>query len=237
MKLIFTKKLTVIILFLLFSNFSKAQVTYQFEVLGGAFNFSGPGASNVGTAKFDNDNSPKWIAEKPFGQKANFGFEVAVSATKVFGNKFLIGAVFGVQRYVNKTNFDSVVTEEVIRQIFPASGGTNLTNSYLNLQPFVGTRLSVGALLLDVAIGSDVALLLRSIEHGTIIGETGNSVKYQKQYRVPNVDIRPTLGLRFNAKKVGILVKYSKGITNYKNAYGQNAHSNFIGLGLSYALN
>ncbi len=237
MKLRSAKCLLVVLLFIVKTYTSQAQTTeFYFNALSGLFNYSGPGAANTSTAAFDGNRIPKWSSESPYGKKLNFGFVLELNATKVLENDFLIGTGFGFQQFYSKTKFDSVVTNGVIRQIFAATGEARLNNIYLNLRPFVGKRLIFKDFLLDVELGTDLAWCISSKESGSITGETGNTVTYENKPEKPAVDVRPTLGIKLQAKKVGVLIRYAKGLSNYKDTYGQNAHSNFIGLGLSFSL-
>ena len=239
MKLLLSKKIFFILLLTCTTYISKAQKSteFYFNVLGGAFNYSGPGAANTSSAIFNENTTPKFYSESSYGKKLNFGFIVEGSATRVLANNFLLGASFGYQQFNSKTKFDSVITNRVINQKFPATGEANLKNSYVNLRPFLGKRVGPENLYFDFEVGTDLAFCLASNEAGSITGNTGNTVDYVFKKDKPSVDIRPTLGIRMQAKKLGILFRYSKGVSNYKNENGQTAHSNFIGLGLSFAMN
>lgn len=238
MKRLLSKKIFFIILLICTNYISEAQNKNElyFNAIGGGFNYSGPASSNSNTAIFDASTVPNYYSESPFGKKLSFSFALEVNTTKVLKNNFLFGAGFGFQQYNSKTKYDSLATYRVIPLIYSATGDVNLKNSYINLRPFIGKRVGTANQFFDFELGTDLAFCLSSKEFGSITGNTGNTVNYEFQRKKPAIDIRPNIGIKMQYEKVGILFRYSKGLSNYKNANGKSAHSNFIGLGLSFAM-
>ena len=204
----------------------------------GIFSYIGNGSTS--SSKIISGIFVKPFTANTYGKNGAFSFSLETQVIKNTKTHFLYGIGLAYESLISRVRIDSVVFNgEVIRLIeptFDANGKTKLTNTYLNLNPFVGKRFIRGMLSFDVLTGIDLGLCLTSHEDGSATDTSKRVVVTNNDEPRPAIDFRPRIQLKAQYKKVGILFGYSFGLTNYQTTGNSKVYTNFLRMGLSYAI-
>lgn len=120
-----------------------------------------------------------------------------------------------------------------------AEGHTALRNNFLNLQPYLGRRLYLRAIEMDLTLGTDIGFCLKSMEHGEATDAYGNNVTTSLERDKAAIDFRPRISLAAYRNHLGFSLSYAHGLTNYTSGYdGANSklYARVLRLGLLYRL-
>ena len=218
-----------------------AQTTeIRVEVNSGNFKFTGNSAEGSTFVSVTEGWSFSNYVNNPYGSKSELGAGVALDVRKVTASKFLFGADLGYEIWRSKILINNVwyVTDATAPEWLDAEGKTNITYHNINLQPFIGYRIPVMNVLMDVTLGSDFAFIVNSKEK-TAFNYQNQTVEFKNDRKTISTDIRPRIQLDFFYQKLGLSVGYSFGAINYLKDYdGANldAKSRIIRFGVSYQL-
>jgi len=141
-----------------------------------------------------------------------------------------------LEELTSKVNINGIVLSGVaVSNELAAKGKTELKNTFLTFNPFVGHRYSYNKVTFDILTGLDLAFCLESNENGTA---TANSIDLTAKSNrpKPSIDFRPRIQVKAEINKFGFLAGYSSGLTNYQNENNPKAYSSFLRLGFSYLL-
>jgi hypothetical protein len=123
----------------------------------------------------------------------------------------------------------------------PATGATYLQDKFINLNPYIGYRLNLKKIKLDILPGIDIGFNISSYDKGKAV-ITNYGTTYYTDFKRVNAtnDVRVKLGVVSSYKKFGLNVSYAYGLTNYeKGVIGDgpnNVQSRLIRFGISYRL-
>lgn len=229
------RSMLLLCLSLAFASLSYSQKTeLRANAYSGLFFFRGSGsvvASNphIGDMGYYNP--------KPFGRKSDFSYALELQAQRATRQKHLYGLGVGFERLTSSTRIDSVTYDWAGNH--PETGNVTLTNDFITFDPYVGQRLITKNITVDVQAGIDFSVNTRVYERAKITSEKNAAYSMNKD-KYP-VDIRPRLQLNAYYNKIGVLVGYSVGTTNfyhYDNPYFVNnkAYANYLRIGVSYRL-
>ena len=210
------------------------------EVNSGNFKFTGNTAERTTFVSVTEGWSFSNTVNNPYGTKSELGAGIAVDIRKVTASKFLFGADLGYEIWRSKILISQVwyATDATAPEWLDAEGKTNITYHNINLQPFVGYRIPVMNILMDVTVGSDFAFIVDSKEK-TAFNYQNQTVEFKNDRKTISTDIRPRIQLDFLYQKLGLSLGYSFGTINYlKDSDGANleAKSRIIRFGVSYQL-
>ena len=123
-----------------------------------------------------------------------------------------------------------------------ARGETYLKNKFINISPYVGYRINLKKMKLDLMPGMDLGFGLSTYENGKATTTDGSNTTVQtdlKPEKAP-ADVRLKFGAALIYNKFGLTASYAHGLSNYQaNLIGDDdfeAHSELMRLGVSYRL-
>lgn len=224
----------------------------------GLFHFSGNSAVSTsqvlqGSTTGDQMNH----TNNPYGNHNGFSYGGNIQGQIVARSGFILGLHAGyellrsqvnINQYtpiVYYLNYDIISTDPS----FAVKGHTHLQNQAINLNPYIGYRLQLKRVKLDILPGMDIGFILKTKDKGSVKDAGGKD--YTVDYARPKAptDIRLRLGVAAHLYKFGLNASYAHGISNYLSGtvgitnQGQStsesfsAHSELFRLGLSYQLN
>jgi len=226
------------------------KVEVSVEANSGSFYYSG--ASAAGNTEIIQTSDDKNHTNNTYGSNSAFGYGFAVQTQVVSKCGFLYGLQAGYDVLKSKTIINAVAPFEVffpsanyIVLPNPAMGQTYLQDKFINLNPYVGYRLRLKNIKIDILPGADVAFNTSSYNKGEATTTNNNNV-YQVDEKLANapVDVRLKMGLAVACNRFGITASYARGITNYEkdivdNTTGKddyNAQSRLFRLGITYRI-
>ncbi len=232
-----TKAFSLIFILLVSRQFSYAQKTeINFNAYSGLFSFRGDGSSSTSWINFNPYTSPDKFTSNPYGKKSEFSYSLELQVQRVTKTKNIYGAGISFETLTSKVAIDTVTQNGFIYWQYSADGKTSLRNTFVTLNPFVGHRFSYRKISFDVLTGFDIAFCLTSKETGNATASDKTIYTEDNDKAKPSIDFRPRIQIKTQLKKVGLLVGYSLGLTNYQTQNNPKAYSSYLRLGLSYQL-
>lgn len=231
-------KVLLLILVLLASR----QVSYgqktemNFNAYSGLFTFRGDGSSSRSWINFNPYTSPSKFTSNPYGRKSDFSYSLELQIQRVTKAKNIYGLGVSFETLASKVSIDSVSQNGFINVQYSANGKTSLKNTFVTLNPFVGHRFSYHKIKFDILAGLDIAYCLNSKETGNATASNKIIYTADSDKAKPSIDFRPRIQVKAQIQKVGFLMGYSLGLTDYQTQNSSKAQSNYLRLGLSYQL-
>ena len=219
-----------------FGQYATAQKTEtNFNAYTGLFSFRGNGTTSNSMISYDFEY-PKRFLSNSFGKRSGFSYGFELQRQRITRDKQIFGIGASFESLTSKVNVDTVTENGFIYYQFPATGNATLHNTFITLNTFYGHRYFVNKITLDILLGFDFAFCLRSVESGNAVANNKNYTVDEHEISKPTIDIRPRLQIKTQYKKIGLIVGYSLGLTNFNNQTNNNAFSNFFRTGLSYQI-
>jgi hypothetical protein len=241
----------VVFVFLLVILLSTKVIGQHTEFLihlgSGVFSFGGSTATKSSRLfYYDKDN---FSSDNPYGRKSGFSYELGFQTQRLTKLNYLFGFQAGYESLSSKVKIDKLwggYNYEV------SDGKTILTHQFLNFHPYFGKRMilfkEVGT---DLTLGLDIGICLNYKEHAVV--NCANGVKlegtehelYTFIYDTkPKYDLRPRFEFINYKKRIGFIIGYSFGLTNYTpgSYYAVNqewtykVYSRLIRIGLIYKI-
>ncbi len=233
-----TTKLVLIISTLLVSGqFSYCQKTeINLNAYSGLFSFRGNGSSSTSWINYNPYTSPDKFTSNPYGKKSQFSYSLELQGQRVTKTKKIYGVGISFESLTSKVAIDTVTQNGFIYWQYSADGKTSLKNTFVTLNPFVGQRFSYHKIGFDILAGFDIAFCLKSKETGNATASNKTIYTVDNDKAKPSFDFRPRIQIKTQLKKVGFLVGYSLGLTNYQTQNNPKAYSSYLRVGLSYQL-
>jgi hypothetical protein len=220
----------------------------KLEITAGAYSglFKYAGKSTAASS-FINASSNAIIssyANNPYGNKFGFGFGVNGQAQLVGRGGFILGLQAAYEQLKSKIDIDQVSvfnppssSPAVNGQ---AEGSTALKNNIINLNPYLGYRIPMPTVKLDVLAGADVGFISSTREKGSARASDGNTYTTNLDRTTIKKDLRLRFGLAANLSRFNLNASYAYGLRNYMEGYigggSHNAHSEVIRVGLGYKI-
>lgn len=227
----------LIFIFLTVTQISFGQKTeINFNAYSGLFSFRGDGATSNSWINFDPYTRPDKFTSNPYGKKSGFSYTFELQGQRVTKTKNIFGAGISFETLTSKVAIDTVTQNGIIYLQYSADGKTSLKNTFVTLNPFAGHRFSYRKIDFDVLAGFDIAFCLKSKETGNATASNNAIYTADNDKAKPSIDFRPRIQIKTQLRKVGLLIGYSLGLTNYQIKNNPKAYSNFLRLGLSYQL-
>jgi hypothetical protein len=180
----------------------------------------------------------------PYGTKTGTGFGGYGQAQLVSKKGFIVGLQAGYEQLKSKVDITQVYVTDMMRASpadgpYAASGSTSLKTNFVNINPYIGYRLPVAVVDIDILAGMDFGFITSSRENGKA---TANGTTYTTN--IDRKDIKNDKRLRFGAAatyhRIAFNASYAYGLSNYQEGYiggpAREAHTKVIRLGLSYRI-
>lgn len=234
------KKLILLIVTSLTINLSFGQKTESILALNsGLFSFQGYSAAKSSQLNLAS-NGTTGYTNNPFGAKNGLSYGVSYQIQHISKGNFIAGIGVGYENLRSKTTITGVNGHDntgTFQDV--ASGQTYLSNNQLNAFPYVGYRVGLRQISVDLTGGLDVGYLLSSTENGKATGVTGKTYNTSLDRTGIKTDVRPRVQVAIFYRKVGAYTSYAYGLSNYKSGWvgGRNeCNSTVIRFGVLYKI-
>ena len=230
------------------------KIELSIQANSGLFHYSGNGAASTSFINQGFDNISDY-PNNPYGNKNGFSYGGDVQAQYVSKSGFIAGLQAGyevLRSKVDISDYDPItfvlftgINTPAALQI-PVKGQTFLQGQDIDINPYIGYRLNLGKIKIDIMPGVDVGFNVNSYDKGSATGTDGTV--YKVDYKMPKspTDIRLRLGIAAWVKRFGLTAGYAHGLTNFASNLDVNAggtstpapkiHSELIRFGISYRL-
>lgn len=235
-ELVMKRWIACIVVCLSLQRATAQKTEFSIGVAGTVSFFRGPGAAS--TSSILVSDVPPYIRDvtiNPFGNHPGFSGCAEATVQQISKKNFVAGLAIGYESLISRVKITALST----RLRTPADGTTELTNTFINLFPFVGKRLSSNKTNIDLSLGMDIGIPLSKHENGDALTNDGTIVMTDFNYQKPSIDLRPRLQLKLSRNHVGIQGNFSLGLTNYYSSgfsSDYKAYSNVFRLGIFYIL-
>ena len=223
----------------------KAQNELRLSFNSGLFSYSG-NAARSSTDIYIYDNTRTGYTIDPYGANNAFCYGLSLNFKSVSKKNLVFGLDTGyeilrssvsIRLLRNFTSspwpgFESITGNAV------ASGETVVTNSVINLNPFIGKRFKSKDVSVDLVGGFDFCHILSAREKGDahIDGNPDDNYKTNRNIKTINYDLRPRIQISLDYKRIGFYLGYCQGIISHSienDNINSDVKSRFIRLGLT----
>jgi hypothetical protein len=218
------------------------------SAVGNSMVIQGNTASNPTVDKMSYTNNP-------YGNKNGFGYGGSVQGQFVTKSGFIVGMQAGYEFLRSQVDINTYIpysSEYLLANslyataAYTVKGHTSLQNQTININPYIGYRLHLSKVKLDILPGMDIGLTLKTTDKGSVKDNNGNVYPVNRELSKAPTDVRLRLGAVASYGRYGLNASYAHGVTNYLSGIvstsGSNsgdgstfsAHSELFRLGLSY---
>lgn len=192
------KALSLLLLCLASAAFALGQkVEFAGQLNTGLTRYIGESAGKTTTISYSkHPEGSNSYTNSPYGNIWTPSYGASVQMQRVTRNNLLLGVQAGIESLRHRINIDGVYVTEatwnsVVSEYKEASGKTILKNDFLNLHPFLGYRVSAGAVAVDFSFGPEAGLVLKSSEKGEATAQNGSEYTTKgERFDSHTVDIR-----------------------------------------------
>lgn len=207
------------------------------QLTGTGFNFRGASAERQSFINYPT-RAGVGYTNNPYGARRGVGYGVALQQQRVLRSNTLLGLQAGYERLRSRVDNEQgiPISNDLLQTGF---GHTDLIHDFINVQPYLGQRLGLGEVSLDLTAGLDLGILLHCQEKGFVEASGGPRYTTDLERAQPRLDLRPRLGLAAWYRHLGLTASYSHGLSNYRSGWvgGVNeAYSQVWRLGVAYRL-
>jgi hypothetical protein len=216
------------------------KIETSFALHTGLMHFAGPSAtSSTAINKGFTNTSTLNYTNNPYGSKNGFGFGIDIQAQLVTKNQFIAGLQIGTEILKSKVDITGI-NNGATPVPSKAEGSTNINNHYINLNPYIGYRLPLPKVKLDILTGLELGYITSSNEKGSAKADNGATYKTNRDTKTVSVDNRLKFGLAAHYDRVGLTATYAHGLTNYLGSMigsvNPSAHTEVIRIGISFLI-
>jgi hypothetical protein len=208
----------------------------EVSVFGNASFFSYVGNDRTSFALFSGGGPPynfTFLTGNPYGSNLAVGYGAGIQTQYVAKSGFITGLQVA---YENLRSDEHIVSNDAQG---PTIGQFYFRSTYLNLNPYLGYRISSQNIKIDLMPGIDIALDGNAHLYGSAVSG-GHTYTYAQPYGSLKNDVRARLGITAWYKRIGVAASYSHGLTNFSanSAFteGSTTYSQVIRLGLIYRI-
>ncbi|MCX6257180.1 MAG: hypothetical protein NTW49_04680 [Bacteroidia bacterium] len=208
---IIMKRLLLLFALISIEQLCQAQkLEYSVHISSGLFFFDGNFSTN-NSAMFV--NYPPNYTNDPYGKKSGISYSFSTQLQKITKKNMIIGLQAGYESLTSKVliNYISGMHDIVYGKV---TGQTYLNNHFINFFPYLGHRLFIKSINIDINAGTDISFITKSREEGKAMIDI-YQFKSNMIREHPNIDFRLRSCLTGYYKHVGLSLGYSYGLTNY----------------------
>ena len=231
----------------LFNKLNAQHIELNFQAYGGLFHYSGGTTSTESVVNLTSINGQN-SSNNPFGSNNAYSYGLGAQVTVVNKSGLLFGLKAGYEvlrsslningLYFNYNYEPGTIFYDINRaNQIDANGQTILTSNQIVISPFIGYRIKINKIKVDLTPGLDIGFNFKGVEKDEAIDATGKS--YLTSFSINNIptDIRIKFGSAVNYQRYGLTAGFSQGLTNLnRNVANNSANSEFLQLGISYKL-
>lgn len=222
----------------------------KLEVNAGAYSglmrFSGQSAESSSIMSVSTNSAVNYsYTNNPYGSKLGFGYGISGQAQLVGKAGFIVGLQLAYEQLKSKIDVNQVflynpVSSSTNGQTLAAEGSTNLKSNIININPYLGYRILIAKVRLDILAGADMGYISSTREKGVAHANDGKTYTTSMDRTGIKEDYRLRVGIAVGLNKFTFNASYANGISNYMGGYigggSPNAHSKVIRIGLGYRL-
>lgn len=213
----------------------------------GLSSFNGPSATRTDRITVNAnryvpyETRPNAYTSNTVGKIPEFSYGASGQIQRVTSRSFIFGIGLGYENLRSSVRVDKVIFTQNITPISEAATGKIiLSNQFLNVFSYLGYRIKMNEILLDLTTGVDVGYLMNSREEGKAKTVTDYIITtyYNRDWDI-DFDVRAKLQATVSYHRFGIYADYAQGIPNY---YGEmdcgdsEARSRMVRLGVTYKI-
>jgi hypothetical protein len=245
-----TALLTLLSLFFIM-KVSGQSIALSLQANSGLFHYSGKSATTASTIT-EGESDAQDYTNNPYGSKNGFSYGGDVQAQFVSKNGFIFGLQAGYE--LLRSQVEITDYEPAYFYLFPGPTSSTNTNPYqvavkgqtflqdqdININPYVGYRLQIKKIKIDLMPGIDLGFNVNSYDKGK--GTASDGTVYRTDLKLPDAptDIRLRFGVAALYNKWGITASFADGLSNLdKNTTdtgSPDAHSELIRFGITYRI-
>jgi hypothetical protein len=243
MKITLLTLFTIILTTPLFAQ--KIEVSVQAN--SGLFRYSGNGTTSVSSINY---------AQPPFnsypnysyGNKNGFSYGASIQGQYVAKCGFIVGLQTGYDILRSKAAINSIngelynYSDGPLTIITPVNGSSIVQNQFINVNPYIGYRLPVKKIKIDLLLGADLPFGVNSYEKSRSVAADGTVYQTNVNYGKGGFDPRARFGIAASYKRFGINASYAHGIINHSadllndSPILYEAHSELFRFGVTYRI-
>jgi hypothetical protein len=227
----------------------KVEVAVQANA--GLFQYSGNATASTSFINSAGGDPLQGNVNNPYGNKNGFSYGGDIQVQYVSRGGFIAGVQGGYDVLrsivaINSVSYPYFYDEGPGYEGMPAKGQTALQNQDININPYIGYRLNLKKIKIDIMPGMDFGFNVSSYDKGTATTTDGSVYKLDNKMPKSATDVRLRMGLAAGFKRFGLTAGYAYGLTNFAsnldvNAGGTStpaskAHSKLIRFGISYRI-
>ena len=233
------KTFLTLLLALFLTNVFGQKTEFRIAFNSGLFSFSGQSAEKYSQINFS-DQTKSGYTNNPYGSKGGICYGLSGNVKRITKKNLNLGFDLGFETLRSKVNITAINGNSGTSTYeYSASGQTFLNYDFINLFPYIGQRLYIRKVSLDIVGGFDIAYCIKSTEKGNATATNGTKYTTSVDRKTINTDIRPRIQFSADYQKIGVYVGYSYGLTNYKSGYigGTNeCYARLVRFGLTYRI-
>jgi hypothetical protein len=224
-------------LFMMTSVFAQ-KTEVRISLNSGLFSFTGESAEKTSWINYD-DRNKRGYTNNPYGSRSGFSYGASVNVKQIVKRRLIAGLDLGYEILRSKISINGIsgYTGTSTYQI-DATGQTFLSSNSINLNPFIGYRMNIKKVNIDLTGGFDFAFINKINESGE--AKADNLVYHTDVDRQTiKRDTRPRLQVSADYKRFGISLGKSFGLANYTEGRigGTNlCYARITRLGFTYKL-
>ncbi len=210
------------------------QTEYSVHLNSGVAAFRGASAEPTSFVNLSDTSPGNTYTNNPYGSRWGWSYGAAVQGQHVGKRGLLLGAQLSYDNLRPATRLNGAYAFGT--QNYAVEGRTNLENQFIGLYPYIGQRLRLGQVALDITVGAEIARQLSCWEKGRFT-LNGQAQKIEVERSHEPWDKRLRAGITLSRGSVSLTAGYSYGLTNYKTGWvgGVNeAYIQAIRLGVAY---
>lgn len=236
--------------FFIVTGLHAQKIEFSVQANSGLFHYSGKSAVAVSYI-YQGASETSGYTNNPYGNKNGFGYGVALQGQFVSKGGFIAGLQAGYEILKSKVDINGILLNSldylpganfVQSPPVEAKGETYLKNKFVNISPYVGYRVNLKKVKLDLMPGIDLGFGLSTYENGKATTTDGSNITVQtdlKRDKAPT-DVRLKFAAALVYNRFGLTASYAHGLTNYlADIIGDadfKAHSELMRFGVSYRL-
>jgi len=174
--------------------------------------FDGNAVNSKNILQIGLDNQPYW---GNYTTKNNLLLGGSLGLQHISKAGFVIGGDLGYEHYTYKAPIE-LIEDKNSNTSTGASGEIKSNMNFLNAYPYVGFRLDLPIVKLELIGGADFGFLLQAQEQisvRSILNEAYDDISKNKG---TNIDIRPRIQLNAYLGKLKVYIGYAQGVFGYK---------------------